>query len=65
MQRGTHLLVQHLTVDGRGGAGHDRGEDPLAPLVVGYADDARQRDVGVGHEHVFDLGGSDVLSAPA
>ena len=45
------------------GSAHDRGQHPLAPLLVGHADHAGLDDVGVLVEDRLDLLGRDVLAA--
>ena len=35
----SHGVAQRVGIDHRAGAWYDGGDDPLAPLVVGYSDD--------------------------
>ena len=60
---GAHPLLE-LRLGGLGaGLEHDGGDDLLAPLVVGHADDCGLGDGRVADEHVLDLARRQVLGA--
>ena len=45
------------------GADED-GDEPLTPFGIGHTDDGSLGDAGMSEQHVLDLGGGDVLTAP-
>src|SRR3979409_2149712 len=62
-QRATGVGLHVFEGDGHAVARCEQGADPLAPPVVGHADDEAVFDVGMGFEYAFDLVWIDLFAA--